>query len=116
VLAAVRSPKVDHADLARALCVMAAADNMHVGDWMERTVYELQMPRVKTPAPADLQIRLRGLSCRRLVATLNHETDNYRVVVKNLRGDVASCESSDFLNALEGAIKMAGARPAEEPA
>lgn len=109
-------PAVDHADLARALCVMAAADNMHVGDWMERTVYELQMPRVKTPAPADLQIRLRGLSCRRLVATLNHETDNYRVVVKNLRGDVASCESSDFLNALEGAIKMAGARPAEESA
>jgi len=31
-------------------------------------------------------------------------------VIKNLRGDVASCESTDFLNALEGAIKMAGGR------
>jgi hypothetical protein len=43
-------PTVDHSDLARALCVMAAGDNMHVGDWMERTVYELQMPRRKAPA------------------------------------------------------------------
>jgi hypothetical protein len=109
-------PTVDHADLARALCVMAAGDNMHVGDWMERTVYELQMPRRKAPAPVDLQIRLRGLICRRLVAQINDETESYRVTIKSLRGDVASVESSSFSNALEGAIKMAGAvaRP-EDP-
>jgi hypothetical protein len=55
------------------------------------------MPRRKTPAPADLQIRLRGLSCLRLVATLNRETESYRVVIKNLRGDVASCESPESI-------------------
>ena len=38
------------------------------------------------------------------------ERDSFRVTIKNLRGDVASCESHDFINALEGAIKMAGAR------
>jgi hypothetical protein len=36
--------------------------------------------------------------------------DTFRVTIKNLRGDVASCASHDFINALEGAIKMAGAR------
>jgi len=99
-----------HRDLARTLCVMASVENMHVDDWLRRTVYESQLPRRKPPAPADLQIRLRGLSCRRLVATMAPERDSFRVTIKNLRGDVASCESHDFINALEGAIKMAGAR------
>jgi len=99
-----------HRDLARTLCVMASVENMHVDDWLRRTVYESQLPRRKPPAPADLQIRLRGLSCRRLVATMDPAADRFRVTIKNLRGDVASCESHDFINALEGAIKMAGAR------
>jgi len=99
-----------HPDLARTLCVMASVENMHVDDWLRKTVYESQLPRRKSPAPADLQIRLRGLSCRRIVATMDPDADSFRVVIKNLRGDVASCESTDFLNALEGAIKMAGGR------
>jgi hypothetical protein len=41
---------------------------------------------------------------------MDPERDSFRVTIKNLRGDVASCESPDFINALEGAIKMAGAR------
>lgn len=98
----------DHRDLARTLVVMSSVENMHVDDWLRKTVAESKMPRRKTPAAADLQIRLREVSCRRLVATMVE--DGYRVVIKNLRGDVASCESPDFINALEGAIKMAGAR------
>jgi hypothetical protein len=108
---------VEHRELGRVLCVMAAGDNMHVGDWLRRTVAESHMPRRKPPAPADLAIRLRGLACKRLVARINDETESYRVTILNLRGDVASCESYDFINALEGAIKMAGARAdrTEEP-
>lgn len=108
---------VQHQDLGRVLCVMAAGDNMHVGDWLRKTVSESQLPRRKSPAPADLSIRLRGLACRRLVARCDPERQAYRVTIHNVRGDVASCESFDFLNALEGAIKMAGARASrsEEP-
>ena len=104
-------------ELARTLCVLASVDHMHVDDWLRRTVYESQLPRRKTPMPADLQIRLRGLNCLRLVISLNQDADSFRVVIKNLRGDVASCESPDLINALEGAIKMAGARAdrTEEP-
>ena len=48
---------------------------------------------------------------------MDPEADRFRVQIKNLRGDVASCGSTDFINALEGAIKMAGARAdrTEEP-
>lgn len=101
---------VRHPELGRVLCVMAAADNMHVGDWLRKTVAESQLPRRKSPAPADLSIRLRGLACKRLVATCKPDDDTYRVTIHNVRGDVVSCESWDFHNALEGAIKMAGAR------
>jgi hypothetical protein len=108
---------VDHAELGRVLCVLAAGDNMHVGDWLRKTVAESQFPRRKSPASADLVIRLRGLHCTRLVARVNDETQEYRVTIKNTRGDVASCESHDFINALEGCIRMAGARAdaTEEP-
>src|SRR5262249_56656479 len=87
------------------------ADNGRVDGGRGGPGQESRLPRRKPPAPADLQIRLRGLSCRRLVATMDAERDSFRVTVKNLRGDVASCESPDFINALEGAIKMAAPAP-----
>jgi hypothetical protein len=37
---------------------------------------EAQMPRRKPPAALDLQIRLRGLQCQRLVAQLIPTTTN----------------------------------------
>ena len=74
-------------------------------------MYESQLPRRKPPAPADLQIRLRGLSCRRLVATMDPAADTFRVQIKNLRGDVASCESHDFINALEARSRWPARAP-----
>jgi hypothetical protein len=107
-------------DLTRTLRVLAAQDGMHAGDWLRSRAVEAQMPRRKPPAALDLQIRLRGLQCRRLVAKLITRTDDedvteaYRVTIVNTRGDVASVESSSFANALEGAIAMAGARADQE--
>jgi hypothetical protein len=64
----------------------------------------------RPPRPDRRGYGIVDLSCRRLVATMDPAADRFRVTIKNLRGDVASCESHDFINALEGAIKMAGAR------
>jgi hypothetical protein len=107
---------IDDPDLTRALRILAAQDGMHAGDWLRARAVEAQMPRRKPPAPLDLQIRLKGVQCMRLVAQLitrregETVTEAHRVTIRNTRGDVASCESASFANALEGAIKMAGAR------
>ncbi len=103
---------IDHDCLTRTLRVLAHADGMHAGDWLRARAVEAQMPRRKPPAPLDLQIRLKGVQCKRLVGQLieRDDGDAYRVTIMNTRGDVASVESSSFANALEGAIRMAGAR------
>lgn len=105
---------IDHHDLTRTLRVLALQDGMHAGDWLRARAVEADMPRRKPPASVELQIRLKGVQCSRLVARLIRvEKDGelyeaHRVTIKNLRGDVASVESSSFANALDGAIKMAG--------
>lgn len=110
---------VDIPDLTKTLVVCAVQDGMHAGDWLRMRAVEAQLPRRKPPAALDLQIRLKGLQCRRLVAQLitRHEGtevhESHRVTIVNVRGDVASVESSSFANALDGAIKMAGARAEE---
>lgn len=105
----------DDAALTKTLHVLASQDGMHAADWLRMRAHEASIPRRKTPPSTDLQIRLKGVQCTRLVAQLIRRDDNgesyeaYRVTIKNVRGDVASVESSQFSNALDGAIKMAGA-------
>jgi hypothetical protein len=109
---------IDHQDITRALRVLAAQDGMHAADWLRMKAVEASMPRRKPPPALDLQLRLKGLNCTRLVAQLRRSTDpedeGFRVTIRNVRGDVVSCESPSFANALEGAIKMAGARKDDE--
>lgn len=107
---------IDHPDITRALRVLAAQDGMHAGDWLRMKAVEASMPRRKPPPALDLQLRLRGLNCTRLVAQLvrREDEESYRVTIRNVRGDVSSVESASFANALEGAIKMAGARKDDE--
>jgi hypothetical protein len=107
---------IDHDDITRTLRVLALQDGMHAGDWLRARAVEAGIPRRKPPAPLDLQMRLRSVQCQRLVARLvrisedGRAYEGYRVTIMNVRGDVASAESSSLANALEGAIKMAGAR------
>jgi hypothetical protein len=112
---------IDDPELTRVLRVLAAQDGMHAGDWLRKTAVEAQMPRRKPPASIDLQVRLKGVQCVRLVCSLvrrrgdeDKMLESHRVTIRNTRGDVASCESDSFANALDGAIKMAGVRT-EEP-
>lgn len=105
---------IDHAEITKALRVLAGQDNMHAGDWLRARAVDAQMPRRKPPAALDLQIRLKGLQCKRLVARCDDDGESFRVAIANVRGDVASCHSTSFANALEGVIKMAGARSDEE--
>lgn len=95
--------------MTRVLRILAAQDGMHAGDWLRMKAAEAVLPRRKTPPAVDLQIRLRGLNCKRLVVKLADD-ENYRVTIQNVRGDVASVESTSLSNAIDGAIKMAGAR------
>jgi hypothetical protein len=112
---------IDHQDITRALRVLAAQDGMHAADWLRMKAVEASMPRRKPPPALDLQLRLKGLNCTRLVAQLRRSdpidrgSKAFRVTIRNVRGDVVSCESPSFSNALEGAIKMAGARKDDEP-
>lgn len=106
--------EIDHPDVTRALRVLALQDGMHAGDWLRMKAVEAQLPRRKPPPAVELQIRLRGLNCKRLIAKLDDEKENYRVTIWNSRGDVASVESASFANALDGAIQMAGARNDQE--
>lgn len=105
---------IDHADITRTLRLLALQDGMHAGDWLRMKAVEAQLPRRKPPPSVDLQIRLRGLNCKRLVAKSDHERESHRVTIWNMRGDVVSVDSSSFANALDGAIAMAGARTDEE--
>jgi hypothetical protein len=107
--------EVDSLTLTCALRVMASQDGMHAGDWLRARAVDASLPRRKAPAALELQLRLRGVNCRRFVAVCRPGEeyggeDAYRVTVTNVRGDIASVESTSFANALEGAIKMAGAR------
>lgn len=105
---------IDHQDITRTLRVLAAQDGMHAGDWLRMKAVEASLPRRKPPPAVDLQLRLKGLNCKRLVAQLvkgeTEDDEGFRVTIVTMRGDVASVESPSFANALEGAIKMAGAR------
>lgn len=113
---------VDIDALNKVLLVLSQQDGMHAADWLRARAVEAQMPRRKTPASVDLQIRLKGVQCKRLVAQLvthyiegtDEVYEAHRVTIKNVRGDVASVESPSFSNALEGAIAMAGARRDDE--
>lgn len=110
---------IDHPDLTRALRVLSQQDGMHAADWLRMKAVEASMPRRKPPPALDLQLRLKGLNCTRLVAQLvrgdTEDDEGFRVTIRNVRGDVVSVESASFANALEGAIKMAGARQDDEP-
>lgn len=107
---------IDSPDLTRILGMLAMIDGMHAQDWIRMRYVEATTPRRKPPPSTDLQMRLAGLQCRRLVCTLVRREhgrtvyEAHRVTIHNLRGDVSSAESSSFPNALEGALKMAGAR------
>jgi hypothetical protein len=101
---------VSHADITRVVRLLALQAGMHADDWLRMTAADALLPRRKPPPAVELQIRLRWLNCKRLVCRLDEAKQNYRVTIHNVRGDVASVESCDFANALEGAIKMAGAR------
>lgn len=108
---------IDHPDITKALRVCATQDGMHAADWLRMKAVEASMPRRKPPPALDLQLRLKGLNCTRLVAqTIVREDDEeaFRVTIRNVRGDVCSVESGSFANALEGAMKMAGARKDDE--
>lgn len=128
ILAAVAeqgNASISHDDITRTLRVLAAIDCMHAGDWLRMKAADQRMPRRKTPPAVDLQIRLKGLQCKRLVCSLvrlktgEHamipgvEYEAHRVTIHTVRGDVVSAEGPGFANALEGAIKMAGARQDE---
>jgi hypothetical protein len=100
-------------DITTTLRMLALQDGMHAGDWLRMKAVEASLPRRKPPPAVDLQIRLRGLNCKRLVAKID-EDQNVRVTIWNTRGDVASVQSESFANALDGAIQMAGARSEED--
>lgn len=100
---------ISNPTITRVLRILAAQDGMHAGDWLRMRAAEAVLPRRKTPPAVELQIRLRGLNCKRLVVKIA-DREHYRVTIQNVRGDVASAESASLTNALEGAIKMAGAR------
>jgi hypothetical protein len=101
---------VIHPTVALILRILAAPLSMHCDDYLRMKGVEAQLPRRKLDPSVDLQIRLRGLEARRVVCQLDDVTETYRVTIKNVRGDVASAAGATFPNALEGAIKMAGAR------
>lgn len=111
---------VDDAIITAVLRLLALQDSMHANDWLRVRAAEAMTPRRKPPASTDLQMRLRGVQCRYLGARLVYgdgETpggDRYRVTIENMRGDVASCEHVMFPSALEGALRMSGARRDEQ--
>lgn len=110
---------IDDPDLTRVLRVLAAWDGMHAGDWLRKTVTDQQLPRRGTTPALALQGRLQGVGCERLVCTLSRRRDPqnptriaelHRVTIRSAGGGIASCESESFALALEGALRMAGAR------
>lgn len=96
---------VDHPELTRVLRVLAAPDRMSPSDWLRMKVVDQSGRHGKPGHPLDL----RGLRCRKLIASFESSGD-VLVTVENLRGGIASVKSCNFGNALEGAIRMAGAR------
>lgn len=94
----------------RALRVLAWQDNMHANDWLRKTAVDAQIPRRKQALVTDLQIRLKGVQAKRIVMSAETREGTYRVTVHTFQGDVVSARSDNFVNALAGAIKMAGAR------
>lgn len=98
----------DDGDISYALEMLAASDAMCASDWLRMKVVEARGRTNVSLHPLDL----RGLSCRRLVIRFDGTDEDpiCRVTVHNLRGDIASTQSSTLANALDGAINMAGAR------
>lgn len=100
----------DHADLVRAVRVLAWQDNMHSSDWLRKEAADALVPRRKQALVTDLQIRLNGVQAKRIVMSARTGEGTYRCTVQTFQGDVVSCRSDNFVNALTGAITMAGAR------
>lgn len=96
---------VQNPDLFVILRVLAAPDRMTAHDWLRMKVVETSR-RLDRPGH---QLDLRGLRCKRLVIAYDERGDVV-VTVENRRGDVASVVSCNLGNALDGAIRMAGAR------
>lgn len=101
---------VVHPDLERALRVLGWQDNMHAGDWLRMRAAEAMLPRRKQALVTDLQIRLKGVQAKRIVMSARTEEGSYHCTVRTFQGDVVSARSDNFVNALNGAIEMAGAR------
>lgn len=104
---------IDEPDLSVALEMLAAPDAMCASDWLRMKVVDARGRTNVSLHPLDL----RGLSCRRLVIRFDGTDEDpiCRVTVHNLRGDIASTQSSTLANALDGAINMAGARRVVAP-
>jgi hypothetical protein len=113
--------------IVKALRFLALQDGMHANDWLRMRFADEQAPRRKPPASVDLQIRLRNVQCNFLVARIcrgkpdssrcdgERLPDTFRVTIRTMRGDVASCESEHFAHALDGAVAMAGVNASESP-
>lgn len=99
-------PDIDDGDLNYTLAMLAVPDGMCASDWLRMKVVDAR-GQTNTPLHA---LDLRGFVGRRLVIRFDPKTDEYRVTVQNLRGDVASVASPQLGNALSGAVRMAGAR------
>lgn len=101
-----------HIDAAVRCC--AAFEDMEPGDWLRMAAIDATIPRRRPPPSVAIALRLRGVQCQRLVAQvvedLNGE-DAVLVELQSTRGDVVSCRREDFDEALEGALRMAGALP-----
>lgn len=93
-----------------AVRILAWQDNMHAADWLRMRGVEALLPRRKQALVTDLQIRLKGVQAKRIVMSAVTEEGAYRVTVHTFQGDVVSALSDNFVNALNGAIAMAGAR------
>jgi len=105
----------DH--VATAIRLLALQDSMAPHDWLRMKAVDAAMPRKRTPPALDLQLRLKRINARSLVAKVvqrENGSELARVTIKSARGDVASCEAPGFAEALEAAIQMAGAHGKHE--
>jgi hypothetical protein len=97
---------VDHPTINLALAALAAPDDMTASDWLRMKVVDARGRTNVSLHPLDL----RGLKCRRLVVRCDLEREYYRVTVQNQRSDFASAEGETLAAALDGAVRMIGAR------
>lgn len=98
----------DDGDISYALEMLAASDAMCASDWLRMKVVEARGRTNVSLHPLDL----RGLACRLLVVRFEADDVCHVTVKTQLAGTsrVASVRSAGFANALDGAIRMIGAR------